>query len=62
MTSIPRPNQLINHEQDADKALLLFYENSYPPLLDHMNILNDEYQHASGDSVTEAEDNFFECA
>ncbi len=58
MMTIPTANQLINHDRDADKALLLFYENAYPPLLDHMNLLNDEYQHASGDSVTEAEDFF----
>jgi hypothetical protein len=58
MMSIPNSNQLQNHEQDPIKALFLWHENSVSPLLDQMNILNDAYQHASGDSLTEAEDTF----
>ncbi len=58
MMSRPKSNQLKNHEQDPLKALFLYYENSHPPLLDQLNILNDAYHHASGDSLTEAEEFF----
>jgi len=58
MMSKPKSNQLQNHEQDPIKALFLWYENAESHLLHEMNILNDAYQHASGDSLTEAEDKF----
>ena len=58
MTSIPSGNQLNNHDQNVDKALLLFYENAYSPLHDHIHDLNHESNNESEDVPTRAEDRF----